>query len=89
MKKEINNTESSRQYAAAYELHYGSENLREAFTHYQNILREHPKSKEAGYARSQLQNIIRGMVPKEELLESQVKLATAIFDKEKGQYPNV
>ncbi|MBN2525985.1 MAG: hypothetical protein JXR76_06280 [Deltaproteobacteria bacterium] len=82
MKKEIGKTESSRQYAAAYELHYGSENLLEAFAHYQNILREYPNSKESGYACSQRQNVINGMVPKEERLKSQVKLATAIFEKE-------
>jgi hypothetical protein len=79
----INNielTEAGRQYAAAYEIHYGSKNLRKAFELYKKILTDHPDTKEAGYAKSQIQNIVNTIVPKEERLDSQMDLAAAIFE---------
>jgi hypothetical protein len=51
-------TEAGRQYAAAYETHYGSKNLREALEQYKKILAVHLGTKEAGYAKSQIQNIV-------------------------------
>jgi len=71
---------SVQQYALAYGLHYESENLKQAFEQYKHILLEFPDTPEAGYARSQIQHIVNAMVPREEILESQMKLATAAFD---------
>ena len=74
-------TEAGRQYAAAYETHYGSKNLRDAFGLYKRILADHPDTKEAGYAKSQIQNIVNTVVPKEERLDSQMDLAATVFQK--------
>ena len=74
-------TEAGRQYAAAYEFHYNSQNLRKAFELYKEIMADHPDTKEAGYAKSQIQNIVNTIVPKEERLDSQMDLAAAVFKK--------
>lgn len=74
-------TEAGRQYAAAYDTHYGSKNLRGAFEQYKKILADHPDTKEAGYATSQIQNIVNAIVPKEERLHRQMDLAATIFQK--------
>ena len=73
-------TEVGRQYAAAYEAHYKTKNLREAFKLYKAIMTAHPGTKEAGYANSQIQNIVNAVVPKEERLGVQMDLATAVFE---------
>jgi hypothetical protein len=40
----------------------------------------HPSAHEAGYARMQVQNIINAVVPKQELLEAQIKLVLVHFE---------
>ena len=73
--------EAARQYAAAYEFHYAHKNLREAFKLYKEILATYPDTKEAGYAKSQIQNIVNAVVPKEERLSVQMDLAAAAFER--------
>lgn len=82
MKDNTEFTEAGRQYAAAYDIHYGSNDLREAFKLYRKIMTDYPDTKEAGYAKSQIQNIVSIIVPKEERLEIQMDLASAVFDKD-------
>lgn len=72
-------TEAGRDYAAAYAAHYTGHDLPEALQLYLKVISAHPGAKEAGYARSQAQNIINGTVPDQELLDAQVKLAVAHF----------
>ncbi|MBN2716739.1 MAG: hypothetical protein JXX14_12875 [Deltaproteobacteria bacterium] len=74
-------TEAKKQYSVAYETHYKQGDLREAFALYRNILSNFPNTREAGYARSQIQHIVNAMVPKEDRLESQIRLASAVFEK--------
>ncbi len=73
-------TEAGRQYTAAYEIHYATKNLSEAFKRYKAIMTAHPGTKEAGYSESQIQNIVNVVVPKEERFGAQLDLAAAIFD---------
>lgn len=80
MNNEKKQTKAGQQYADAYETHYGSQNLKGAFAAYKQILADFPDSREAGYASSQIQNIVNATVPKAKRLESQIKLATAVFD---------
>ena len=79
MRNDTGMTEASQQYAAAYAAHYGTKNLREALEFYQGIVAAHPDAQEAGYSRSQIQNIIKEVVPERELLEAQVGMAVAHF----------
>ena len=72
-------TEAGRDYAAAYAGHYTDRDLPKALQLYLKVISAHPGTKEAGYARSQAQNIINATVPDQELLDAQVKLAVDRF----------
>jgi hypothetical protein len=56
--------EAGQQYAPAYDTHYTTKDNHKAFTLYEDIITGHPDTKEAGYSRSQVQNIVNAMVPK-------------------------
>ncbi|MBN2524915.1 MAG: hypothetical protein JXR76_00890 [Deltaproteobacteria bacterium] len=73
--KHIEKSEVGRQYLAAYEMQYESEDLREALVLYEGVITAFPESAEAGYSRSQINHIVRAVVPKQELFDAQVKLA--------------
>jgi outer membrane protein assembly factor BamD (BamD/ComL family) len=68
-------TASARSYADAYATHYAQHDLLEALRAYEQVIAEHPTTPEADYARSQMRNIIRLVIPAQELLDSQVELA--------------
>ena len=64
-------------YAAAHAAHYAAGNLRQAIGLYEAILAEHNETPEAGYARSQIENIVRALVPRAVLFQAGVDLALA------------
>ena len=68
-------TEAGRQYAAAYAAHYTGHDLPVALQLYMKVLASHPGAKEADYSRTQVQNIVNTVVPKQELLDAQIGLA--------------
>jgi len=80
MRKNIEPTEASRQYAAAYAAHYTERDLPLAFQLYKELLASNPSSQEAGYTRMQLQNLINAVVPKQELLDAQIERLLAHFE---------
>lgn len=75
MKKVIEKTEAGQQYATAHAAHYTAKDLHEAIRLYRNIIGAHPDTQEAEYSRSQIQNIVSAVVPKQELFDAQVELA--------------
>jgi len=75
-------TESGRDYAAAYATHYTDRDLPTALQLYLKVAASHPGTKEAGYSRSQAQNIINATVSDQELLDVQVALAVEHFAKD-------
>ncbi len=77
MRNDIGLTEAGLHYAAAHAAHYGTKDLGRALELYQDIVTAHPNSQEAGYSRSQIQNIVKSVVPKQELLDAQADLARA------------
>lgn len=77
MRNDTGLTEANRQYAAAHAAHYETKDLRVALELYRGILAAQPDSKEAGYSRSQIQNIIKDVVPERELFEAEVGMAMA------------
>lgn len=76
MGKDAKLTEVAQQYSVAHAAHYGAKNLRGALGLYKSIITAHPGTPEAEYSRSQIQNIVKNVVPGEELLEAQIKLAS-------------
>jgi len=74
-------TEAGQQYAKAYDAHYTSKNMQKAFNLYGLVIAEHPDSPEAEYSRSQIQNIVNSVVPKQESADALAKLALIHFEK--------
>ena len=72
-------TEAARQYAVAYAAHYTERDLPGALRLYVNVIASHPNEQEADFSRSQVQNIVNAVVPKQELFDAQVNLAAAHF----------
>jgi hypothetical protein len=77
MKKIKSKTEAGEQYAAAHEAHYRTKDLADALDRYRAVMAAHPEALEAGYSRSQIQNIVSDVVPQQELFDAQVELALA------------
>ncbi len=69
--------EAARAYAAAYAAHYSERDLTLALQLYKNLIASHASAREAGYSRTQIQNIVNTLVPAEELLDAQLELALA------------
>ncbi len=73
----IDVTDASREYAAAYAAQYTARDLLLALRLYRQLLRSHPGTRESDYSRMQVQNIVRAVVPGQELLEAELDLAQA------------
>ena len=64
-------------YAVAYKTQYGAKDMQVALDLYKAIIAEHPDTQEAGYSRSQIGNIVKAVVPKQELIDAQLALVSA------------
>ena len=82
MRNDTGLTEAAQQYAAAHAAHYTTKNLHGALELYRGIMAVHPNTQEAEYSRTQIHNIVKGVVPKQELLMAQVELALAHLEDE-------
>jgi len=81
----INNTkltEAGQQYAMAYDAHYTTKDMYKAFKLYGRIIAAHPDTDEAGYSRSQVQNIVNAVVPKQKVMDALVELALTHFEQD-------
>ena len=72
-------TEADQQYATAYDAHYKTKDVYKAFKLYERIIAAHPDTQEAGYSRSQVQNIVNTVVPKQKVMDALAKLALNHF----------
>jgi len=81
----INNTkftEAGQQCATAYDAHYTTKDMYKDFKLYGRIIAAHPDTHEAGYSRSQVQNIVNAVVPKQKVMDALVKLARTHFEQD-------
>jgi len=69
--------EAGLAYAAAYAAHYSQRDLATALHLYRDVIAAHPNAREAGYSRTQIQNIVNALVPAQDLLDAQLNLALA------------
>ena len=74
MKPDTTSTNASGEYAAAYAAQYREHDWPLAVQLYRKLLAAHPDEREADYAWMQLQNIVRSVVPRRELLDAQLEL---------------
>ena len=79
MKDNTRPTEAGQQYATAYDAHYKTKDVYKAFKLYERIIAAHPDTQEAGYSRSQVQNIVNTVVPKQKVMDALAKLALNHF----------
>jgi hypothetical protein len=75
MRNKTELTEAGKQYTEAYAVHYTTKDLHKAIDLYKGIMATHPNAKEAEYSRTQIQNIVQSVVPKQRLLDAQVEVA--------------
>jgi len=80
MKTDIPPTKAGKLYAEAHAMHYTTKNLHTALDLYKGLMAAHPDTKEAEYSRTQIQNIVKNVVPKQKLLDAQVELALACLE---------
>jgi len=73
-------TKAGQQYATAYDAHYTTKDLHKAFVLYERVIAEHPAALEAEYSRSQVQNIVNAVVPKQEISDALGELALTHFE---------
>lgn len=81
MRNDMERTEAGRLYRAAYTAHYTGRDLPGALRLYMQVVASHPNGQEAGYSRSQVENIVKAVVPKQEILDAHLKLAFAHFER--------
>lgn len=79
MRTKTGPSEATRLYTTAYAAHYETKDLGNALVLYRGVMAAHPDSQEAAYSRSQVQNIVRTVVPEHELFDAQFDLAMAKF----------
>jgi hypothetical protein len=65
-------TAAERQYAAAHAAHYATKDFNEALQLYRGVMAAHPNTREAEYSRTQIYNIVKSVVPEQELFAAQV-----------------
>jgi hypothetical protein len=83
MRNKTEHTESGKQYAVAYATQYTTKDLHEALNLYRNIISLGDTvdlELICPACRSQIQNIVNAVVPKQELFDTQVDLALAQFE---------
>jgi hypothetical protein len=80
MRNKTESTEASQQYAAAYAAHYTARDLPLALQRYKQLMASHPSTREAAYARMQVQNIVNAVIPKQALLDAQIELLLVHFE---------
>jgi hypothetical protein len=77
MGKDRATTLAGRRYAAAHEAHYATKDLHEALELYKGVMAVHPDTQEAEYSRTQMHNIVKSVIPEQELLAANVDMTLA------------
>jgi hypothetical protein len=78
-------TDVGQEYVAAYDVHYTEKDMHEAFVLYGRLIAAHPDTQEAKHSRSQVQNIVNAVVPKQEIMDALQKLALTHFEQDVPQ----
>jgi hypothetical protein len=75
MKNDTIISEVSKRYKNAYRIHYTEGDLREALGLYKGVIAAFPDTNEAGYSQTQIQNIVKSVVPKQDFVDASLELA--------------
>lgn len=74
MNKNHERSEAEQSYASAYASQYSERDYSAALRSYAQVIALHPSAPEAEYSRVQIGNIVKNVVPAEELLAAQLEL---------------
>ncbi len=85
MSRETELSAAAQQYAKAHASHYTERNWLAALRSYEDIITYHPSSREAGYARTQIRNIVTLVLPAEELLSAELALVRHHLQPERAE----
>jgi hypothetical protein len=73
--------EAARDYGVAYAAHYYQQDFLLALQLYKKLIASHASARQAGYSRAQIRNIVKVVVPEQELLDAQVELALVCLER--------
>ena len=82
MKNRKNVTQAGQDYTKAHDMHYKTRNLPKAFKLYRGVIADYPRTEEAGYSLSQVQNIVNEVVPKQKVMDALVALTLVHFEQD-------
>jgi len=82
MTSEVATAKAGLHYAAAHAAHYTTKDLHEALELYRGVMAEYPGTQEAGYSRTQIENIVGAVIPKQALFDAQLEMALTYVDHE-------
>ena len=66
-------------YAQAYRVHDSTSDLAQAFALYRDLIEAHPDSREAAYARVQIENILKTSLTRETILSAHIGILERHF----------
>ena len=75
-------TATGKQYTTAHDMHYRTKDMPKAFELYRGIITDYPDTKEAGYSLSQIHNIVKDVVPKQEVMDALVSMTLDHFEQD-------
>lgn len=81
MRDDTNQEKAVLNYAAAHAAHYKAKDLNTALELYSGVMTSHPDTPEAGYSRTQIQNIAKSVVPRQALLDAEKQLIRVHLEK--------
>jgi hypothetical protein len=74
MNKDKEHSAAAQSYADAHASHYAERDYPAALRSYDQLIALHPSAPEAEYARTQIRNIVKSVIPAKELLAAELEL---------------
>ena len=82
MEKRKKDTTADQDYSKAHDMHYNKKDLPKALKLYRDIIADYPGTDEAGYSFSQVHNIVKAVLPKQEILDALAALTIVHFEQD-------
>lgn len=79
MKEDTKLTKAGKRYSIAQEAHYTTKDIHKAFLMYGNIIKHYPDTPESQYSRSQVQRILKEVIPEKMINDTMDTLVSNHF----------
>jgi hypothetical protein len=87
--KENREPSAAQIYADAHAIQYSERDYPAALRSYDQLIALHPGAPEAGYARTQMRNIVKSVIPAKELLAAELELVLRYLRPDAGSPASV